>query len=269
MNADTPPASFENRAKRKLQAGGLVLCMGLRQARTVDIAVVAAACGFDSFYVDMEHSPISHETASALCVAAIGLGLTPIVRVPSHLGHDATRILDGGALGLIVPHVNNRAEAEAMVQACKYPPLGHRSVSGPGPAVGYLPLPLAEVNKRGNDQTLLVLMLETPEGIANADAIAAVPGIDVLLIGSNDLCTELGVPGQLRHAKLREAHECVALACRKHGKIFGIAGLSADFELQAEFIRMGARFVMTGSEVSYLAAAARKDAERLRGIKLD
>ena len=243
--------------------------MGLRQARTVDIAMIASACGFDSFYVDMEHSPVSHETASALCVAAIGLGLTPIVRVSSHLGHEATRVLDGGALGLIVPHINNRDEARAVVEACKYPPLGHRSAAGTGPAVGYQPLPLGEVNQWGNDRTLLVFMLETPEGIANAGEIASVSGIDVLLIGSNDLCAEFGIPGQLRHDRLREAHQTVADACRKHGKTFGIAGLSSDFELQAQYIRMGARFVMAGSDVSYLAAAARKDVERLRDIKLD
>jgi 2-keto-3-deoxy-L-rhamnonate aldolase RhmA len=260
--------SFDNAAKRKLAAGGLVLCMGVRQARTADFAMIASSCGFDSFYVDMEHSPISHETASMLCVAAIGVGLTPIVRVPSHQGDDATRILDGGAQGLIVPHVNNREEAQAMVEACKYPPLGRRSVAGTGPAHGYRPLSLAEINQRGNDETLLVFMLETAEGIANVEAIATVPGIDVLLIGSNDLCTEFGIPGQLRHAKLREAHEAVAAACRKHGKILGLAGLSSEFELQQQFIGMGARFVMTGSEIAYLMAAARKDVERMRTIKL-
>ncbi len=259
---------LENPAKRKLAEGGLVLCMGLRQARTVDIAMVLAASGFDSFYVDMEHSAISHETAAALCAGAIGLGLTPIVRVPSHQGHDATRILDGGALGLVVPHVGNRAQAQAMVDACKHPPLGHRSVAGTGPGLGYRQLPLAEANRVANERTMLIYMLETPEGISSADEIASVPGFDVLLIGSNDLSTEYGVPGQLRHAKMRAAHEAVAAACRKHGKTWGLAGLSADFELQSEYIGMGARFVMMGSEVAYFAAAARRESERFRAIKL-
>src|SRR4051812_37830785 len=95
-----------NPAKKKIAEGGLVLCMGIRQARTADIAMVVGACGFDSFYVDMEHSPISHETASMLCTAAIGLGLTPVVRIPGHGANEATRLLDGGALGLIFPHVD-------------------------------------------------------------------------------------------------------------------------------------------------------------------
>jgi 2-keto-3-deoxy-L-rhamnonate aldolase RhmA len=260
--------SLENPAKKKLAEGGLVLCMGIRQARTIDMMMVVGACGFDSFYVDMEHSPISHETAASLCAGAIGLGLTPVVRIAGHNGHDATRILDGGALGLIFPHVNNAKEAAALVDACKHAPVGHRSVAGTGPGLGYRSMPLGEVNKAANDRTMLIFMLETPEAISNADSIAAVPGFDVLLIGSNDLCAEMGIPGQLRHEKLRQAQDFVAAACKKHGKVYGIAGLSADFELQAEFIARGARFVMTGSEVNYFAAAARQEAERFRKIKL-
>lgn len=261
--------SLENPAKRKLAGGGLVLCMGIRQARTVDIAMVIAECGFDSFYVDMEHSPISHETAAALCAGAIGLGLTPVVRVAGHNAHEATRILDGGALGLIFPHVNNGAEAAALVDACKHPPMGHRSVAGTGPALGYRRMPASEVNQAANERTMLIFMVETPEAVERADEIAAVPGFDVLLIGSNDLCAEMGIAGQLRHAKLRDAQRAVAAACRRHGKVYGIAGLSTEFDLQAELIRDGARFVMTGSEVNYLAAAARAEAGRFHDIKLD
>jgi 2-keto-3-deoxy-L-rhamnonate aldolase RhmA len=260
--------SLENPAKRKLAAGGLVLCMGLRQARTVDIAMIAAACGFDSVYVDMEHSPISTETTSTICAGAIGLGITPLVRVPSHRHDHATRALDGGALGVIVPHVNSRAEARALVENCRFPPVGHRSVMGTGPALGYRPLPLGDINQRLNGQTLLIVMLETPEGIKNADDIASVPGIDVLLIGSNDLCTELGIPGQLRHPKLREAYESTAAACRAHAKILGVGGIRGDLELQSELVKMGARFIIAGSDVTYLTAAAKKDVDTLRSIKV-
>ena len=265
--ADT--TAFINPAKQKIANGGLVLSMGFRQARTLDIAMVAAACGFDSFYVDMEHSAVSHETAAALCAGAIGLGLTPVVRIAGHNGHDATRMLDGGALGLIIPHINTVAEAKAMVDACKHAPVGHRSVAGTGPALGYQSMPLAEINKAANERSMLIFMLETPEAIANADAIAAVPGFDVLLIGANDLSAEMGVPGQLGHATMMAAQQTVADACKKHGKIYGSAGLSSDFDTQTKVLRMGAKFVMTGSDVGYLAAGARQDAQRLRGVKAD
>jgi 2-keto-3-deoxy-L-rhamnonate aldolase RhmA len=136
---------------------------------------------------------------------------------------------------------------------------------GTGPAFGYGAIPLGEVNSRLNEATLLILMLETPKGIANADAIAAVDGVDVLLIGSNDLCTEMGIPGQLRHARLREAFETTAAACKKHGKTLGIGGVRGDLELQSELMRMGGNFVIAGSDVTYFTAAARADAKALRG----
>jgi len=240
----------------------------LRQARTVDIAMIAAASGFDSIYIDMEHSPVSLETTSLICAGSIAVGITPLVRVPSHERHDASRALDGGALGVIVPHVNNRVEAEKVVKNCKFPPIGDRSVMGTGPTLGYHSLPLREINDILNDQTLLIAMLETPEAIENANEIASVRGVDVLLIGSNDLCTEMGIPGQLRHAKLREAYETTTLACRAHKKILGVGGVHKDYELQSELLRMGARFIIGGSDVNYLAEAAKKHVDTLRAIKL-
>src|SRR5690606_7834927 len=184
----------QNRILRTMQNGGLVLCMGIRQARTPDIALMASACGFDSIYLDMEHSPIEFGAVSAICIAALGRGITPMVRTPDHAPQHIARALDGGAQGIIIPHVSTAEQAQALVAAAKYPPLGHRSVMGSGPSLGYMPGPLAEVNELGNRESLLIAMLETPEGIANAGGIAAVPGIDMLLIGSNDLCTEMGIP---------------------------------------------------------------------------
>ena len=255
-----------NSAKQKLSAGKLVLCMGLRQARSPDIAMIAAECGFDAVYADMQHSPLSLETVSAICVGALGQGVTPLVRPPSHAGDAISRALDGGAQGVIVPDVNDAAQARAIVAHGRFAPLGRRSVMGPTPALAYRTLPLGEINQTLNADTLIVVMLETAEGIANADQIAAVPGVDVVLIGSNDLCTGLGIPGQLRHPQLREAYEAAADACRKHGKALGVGGIRGDLELQRDLVKLGARFIIAGSDVAYLAAAARKDVEALRSI---
>ncbi len=244
----------------------MVLCLGLRQARTVDIGQMAAACGFESLYVDMEHSPIGLETVSAICTAAAGFGVTPLVRPPSRGAEWIGRILDGGAQGLIVPHVNTAEQARALVAAARFPPLGHRSVMGPGPGVGYRALPLREINATLNAATLLVCMIETPEGVANAEAIAAVPGVDCLLIGSNDLCTEMGIPGELRHPKLREAFVAVAAACSAHGKWLGVGGVRGDAELMNDLIGLGARFLIAGTDVGYMMAAARTDAATLHKL---
>jgi 2-keto-3-deoxy-L-rhamnonate aldolase RhmA len=254
-------------ARDKLARGELVLCMGLRQARTVDIAMIAARCGFDAIYVDMEHSPVSFETTAAICTAAIGAGITPLVRVPGHCGSDISRVLDGGAQGVIVPHVNNAEQAQAVVRHARFAPLGHRSVMGGSPALGYQPLAVGDSSTMLNASTLVIVMLETPEAIEHADEIAAVAGIDLLLIGSNDLCSEMGIPGKLRDPRLRAAFETVAAACRRHGRILGIGGIRGDIELQKDLLGLGARFIIAGNDVTYLMAAARQDAALLRALE--
>ena len=256
-----------NSMKQKLAAGELVLCMNLRLARTVDIAMVAKAGGYDALYVDMEHGPYSIKTTSTICAAALGIGITPLVRVPSHDAHWSSRVLDGGAQGVIV-HVNNRGEAEAVVRNCRFPPVGRRSVMGLGPALGYRTVPLGEFNTRLNSETVVIVMLETAAGIDNAGAIAAVPGIDVLLIGSGDLTTDYGIPGQVDHPPLREAYERTAQACRTHGKVLGVGGIRHNVALQGELIRLGARFVIAGTDTNYVLAGAREDTTALRAIPL-
>jgi 2-keto-3-deoxy-L-rhamnonate aldolase RhmA len=139
-----------------------------------------------------------------------------------------------------------------------------RSVAGAGALQRYQPTPLGEINTQGNAATLLIAMLETPEGVENAEAMATVPGIDVLLIGSNDLCTAMGIPGETRHPKLRAAYETVASACRRHGKQLGVGGIRSDPAHLAELIALGARFVIAGSDVQYLLSAARNDLAAVR-----
>ncbi len=263
-----PTTIGANHARRKLAANELVLCLGLNQMRTPNIAMLAAACGFDALYIDLEHNPTSLETAAAVCVTALGMGITPIARVTSHDPHDATRILDCGAQGVMVPHVNSAAEAAAIVQACRFPPLGHRSAAGSTPALGYAPLPQGEVNRRLNDETLLIAMIETPEAVANADAIAAVDGIDTLHIGSTDLSTEMGIAGEYKHDRMRAAYETIAAAAQRHGKSMGVGGVREDLEFQAWLLRLGVRYLTGGSDTGYILSAGRTDVRRLRAVAL-
>ena len=129
----------------RIDAGELVLCLALAQARTADIPMVAAASGFDAVYVDLEHTATSFETVSLLCTGAIAAGITPLVRVPSHAHDQVTRSLDVGAMGVIVPHVETAAEAAAIADACTFPPRGHRSVAGPNPSNRYRAMPQREL----------------------------------------------------------------------------------------------------------------------------
>lgn len=253
-----------NRMRDRMERGEVALCMATRLARTAEIAMIADACGFDGFFIDMEHSTISLDAAAQICIAAVPVGVTPLVRIAGHQFDDATRLLDMGAMGIICPDVGTRAQAEAFVAACRFPPLGTRSVGGAGVLQGYKATPLGEVNTQGNAATLCIAMLETPEGIANAEAIASVAGIDVLLIGSNDLCTALGIPGDVKNPKLRAAYESTAAACKKAGKHLGVGGIRGDVAHVAELTALGARFVIGASDVQYLMKAARDEVASLR-----
>jgi 2-keto-3-deoxy-L-rhamnonate aldolase RhmA len=256
--------SLRNPAKDRLAAGELVLCLSIRQMRSVESAMIAKACGFDIIIVDREHTPISAELTSGICVSALGIGMTPLVRVAAPTAPDIGNALDGGALGVIVPQVNTRADAEAVASFAKYPPLGRRSVAALGPAMHYEPPPLVESLQQQNEATLICVLLETADAIANARGIAGVAGIDVLMIGSVDLSTEFGIPGQFAHAKMQNAYETVAEACRAEQKHFAVAGGSRD--QQGKFISMGARMIMGGMDVNYLMTAARQETTALRAL---
>jgi 2-keto-3-deoxy-L-rhamnonate aldolase RhmA len=263
-----PTTIGANLARQKLANDELVVCLGVNQMRTPNIAMIAAACGFDAIYIDLEHNPTSLETAAAICVAALGLGVTPIARVTSHDPHDATRILDCGAQGVMVPHIQNAAEARAVVAACRFAPIGHRSAAGTVPALGYAPLKQPEINKLLNEHTLLIAMLETPEAIENVDAIAAVDGIDVVHIGSTDLSTEMGIPGDYQHPRMRAAFEATAAAAKHHGKAMGVGGVREDLAFQTWLVQLGVRYLTSGSDVGYILSAGRADVRQQRAIPL-
>lgn len=257
---------IKNPARERLAKGEVAIGMGLRQARTVDIASAMRTCGFDWLFIDLEHNAMSLDMAVQIAVAANSAGISPIVRVPNRQYDMATRALDGGAFGVVMPHVDTADEAREVADRLKYPPVGHRSVAGAMPQFAFQPIPLAEATAAFNANMLVVVMLETPTAIKNADAIAAVPGIDVLLIGTNDLAMEMGLPGQFMHADVVRAYETVIAACRKHGKWAGMGGVYTEDGL-AKYIGMGVRMILAGSDFSFLMAAAGTRAKFVRGLR--
>jgi 2-keto-3-deoxy-L-rhamnonate aldolase RhmA len=254
-----------NPARERLVKNELALGIGLRQSRSVDIAKMMRASGFDWLFLDLEHSTMSLDTAGQISVAALDAGIAPIVRVPMMQLTMATRALDGGALGIVMPHVDTAEEARAVADALRYPPVGHRSIAGGLPQLDFRTPPVSEVVRVLNEATLVVVMLETPKAIENVDAIAAVPGIDVLLIGTSDLSLEMGVPGQPGHEKIQDAYTKVIAAARKHGKWPGMGGIYSGPEA-TRYIQMGARFVLAGNDLSLLMAAATERANTWRKI---
>lgn len=256
--------SIRNPARERLERGELSLGMGLRSTRTVDIASALATCGYDWLFIDLEHSAMSLDTASQLAAAGLDAGIAPLVRVPAGEFSMATRILDTGALGIVMPHVDTPEEAREIVDRLRYPPQGHRSVGGAMPQFDFKPMKMGELTAQMNAALLLTVMIETPRAVENAEAIAAVPGVDALLIGTNDLAMEMDIPGDLGNAKIASAYEQVIAACRKHNKFPGMGGVYAD-ELMRRYVQMGMRMILSGGDLAMLMQASTARANFLRG----
>jgi 2-keto-3-deoxy-L-rhamnonate aldolase RhmA len=256
--------TIRNVARERLDRGELSLGIGLRFSRSVDIAAIARSSGFDWLFIDLEHSAMSIDTASQIAVAALDAGIAPLARVTEGNYGMATRLLDGGGLGIVMPHVDTPQQAAELVERLRYPPDGHRSVAGGMPQVGFRSLPAGEVTRQLNAATLVTVMLETPVAIDNADAIAAVPGVDVVMIGTSDLSMEYGVPGEVGHARIVSAYEKVIAACRKHRKHPGMGGVGSE-ELMKKYVGMGMRFILAGGDTGFLMQAATQRTNFLRG----
>jgi 4-hydroxy-2-oxoheptanedioate aldolase len=262
----TPGDILRNNVKHKLARDEVVASMTVRLVRQPEIAQIAKTAGFDTIYVDMEHCAASIETTSHICLAALAAGIAPFVRVPANTPEYIARVLEGGALGVIAPHIGTAAEARAVVQAAKFPPFGARSNAGGLPHLHYCSFPAAEAFAALNDATIVMVQFENAAALANAEEIAAVPGVDMVMIGTNDLLCDWGIPEQYEHPKVREAYAMTIAACRRHGKHVGVGGLATKPKLVEEFVRMGARYVSTGTDLGFLLGACVQRAKQVRDI---
>ncbi len=257
---------IQNVAFDLLRAGNVAIGIGLRQARTVDIAPAMKTAGFDWLFIDMEHNSMDLDTVVQICVAARLAGISPVVRVPGFQHFHASRVLDGGAQGIVFPHVDDAETAAQLVDFCRYPPDGHRSIYGTLPQIDFKAHPQHEVVGAINESTLIVVMLESPKAISNVDAIAAVPGVDSVLIGTSDLTLEMGIPGQLEHSDVTAAYGAMIAACEKHGKYPGMGGIYEPALLR-KYVGMGVRLVLAGSDLSLLLSAAKQRVADVREAK--
>ena len=153
-----------------------------------------------------------------------------------------------------------------MVANVRYPPVGHRSLYGALPQAGFGAHAPADLMPALNASTFLCLMIESPAGVAAADDIAALDGVDALLIGTADLTAEMGIPGQVDHPDVVAAYETVIAACHRHGKHPGMGGVY-DPAIMKRYVDMGARMLLCGSEFTFMMAAAKAQAAACRGLK--
>ena len=244
-----------NPVKAKLQAGEVVLGIPVRIGNTPDIARIAKSTGHDFIFIDGQHSIFNPETTIAIAHTALAIGIAALVRVRGVDDADASLLLDNGAAGIIYPDVGTPAQAQKTVLTCKFPPFGKRSVAGGYPHFDFRSMPLSESVPQLNEHCLLVCMIETVEGLNNVEKIAAVDGVDVIHLGSNDLLADMGKPGKFDDPDIIAAQERVIKAARANGKFAGCGG-NRDVERQVRAIRSGAQFVTTQTDAGFLAAAA-------------
>jgi 2-keto-3-deoxy-L-rhamnonate aldolase RhmA len=256
----------KNIVKEKLARNEVVASMTIRLTRGVEIARMAKTAGFDMIYIDLEHSTMTLDATGQICLAALNVGIAPMVRVPANTPEYIQRVLDGGALGIVAPGIRSAAEAREAVKAAKYPPLGERGAGGALPHLEYRSFPTAEANAAMNDATMVIVQFESADAVEQAEEIAAVEGVDMVLIGVNDMLASMGLAGQLEHPKVRDAYARTIAACRKHGKHVGVGGLSTKPKLAAEFISMGARMLSTGTDIQFLQAAMNEKAKQVHEI---
>lgn len=239
-----------------------VLALGVRYSRSGDIARYAHASGHHAIWVDLEHSTMAIDTAAQICSTALDLGLVGFVRVPEREYGVIGRLLDGGALGIIAPRIETAEQAADLVAACRFPPLGHRSAIASLPQLGFRKVPAARLYDTMNRATALKVLIESPLGVENAEAIASTPGVDIVGIGTNDLCAELGVPGDHKHPRVRAAHDHVLAACERAGKPLAVGGIPNDAYAADLIDRGAAPFLMTGIDSDILLAALHERAKQ-------
>lgn len=221
---------------------------------------VTAASGVDFICIDWEHAQISRERIEDLIRASDVHGVPAMVRVPGHAPESIAAVLDAGAAGVLVPRVSTAEQARTAVAATRYPPVGARGV-GPGRAAGYgyrIPDYLAAAN----NNLLLAIQVETADGLANIDAIAAVEGIDVIFIGPGDLSVSIDATGPANAGKLNAAIQTIAGAAIRAGRTAGLFRPSPD-DL-GTWTKSGIRFFILASDTMFLGASVSAGMESAR-----
>ncbi|MBI3665005.1 MAG: hypothetical protein HY236_02075 [Acidobacteria bacterium] len=253
----------KNAVKESLQAGGSVYGTSLTDCLDPEFASLLRAAGLDFFFVDTEHSPANYHQIQALCRAARGAGIVPLVRVTENVPHLITRALDSGVMGVVVPRVHSPREAHAAVESMKYLPEGRRGFGMRSTITDFQWTNAADEIASANRETLAVLQVESREALSQVEEIAGTPHLDVLFIGPYDLTISLGIAEQFDHPEFWDAVDRVVGACSKNGIAAGLQ--SGDMAILRESQRRGVRFLLYSNDVTVLFEGYKQGVARLKG----
>jgi 2-keto-3-deoxy-L-rhamnonate aldolase RhmA len=242
----------------------LVFGTMLKEARNVNIADILELAGFDYFVIDMEHAFYDMSTMTSILQYARKTEITSVVRIPRLDYAYVAKALDMGAEGIWVPHLDTPEEARQLANYGKYPPEGCRGAAVPPfRAKEYQEFKQpADYFKTFNDETLLIAQMESRVAIGNVEAITAIPGIDVAMMGTQDLCLDMGLAGQLTHPDVRGAIQKVVDACKKNGRASG--NHIANIDELRYWIGQGMRMITYSYETNLIVDRGR---ECLKALK--
>lgn len=249
----------QNRVKELLRQGQPALGHWL-SLPSPGIAELMSGFGMDWLVIDTEHGPAEWETVENMARAMKGTQVVPLVRVVANDPALIKKAFDRGAFGVVIPLVNTAEQGAAAVMASRFPPEGIRGVAGS--RANRYGADLVEYVREWNREVLVVCQLETAQAVENAEAIAAVSGIDVLFIGPNDLSANLGILRQFQRVEFTQAVDRILKAAQRHSKVAGIMTGSAEETLTR--LGQGFRFISTASDTRLLAGAVGAIYEKIR-----
>ena len=251
-----------NRFRQVVKEGRIPLGTMVWEFGTRGMPKILEAADLDFVLIDMEHSTFDGERVADLLAFFKATPIAPFVRVPQPLYHFLARAMDAGALGVMVANVETPEQAREIVGAVKYAPMGHRGVGLGSAHTDYVVPDPASYFREANENTTVIAMIESPRGVANAEAIAATPGVDVLWVGHFDLTQAMGIPAQFHHADFLAAIQKVIAATRKHNKV---AGINPSVPEQAEeWIAAGFTAISWGNDVTVYRNALTPAIQSLR-----
>jgi len=245
-----------NHVKQKLQAGGTSLGAFMFEFATTGIGRLAAEAGAEFAVYDMEHTGWSVETIRMLIATTRATQMMPLVRIPTTEYDFIARILDMGAMGIMIPMCESGGQAEKLAMSARYPPHGRRGAAFTIAHDDYTGGDIVEKIQSANREVLLIAQIETVAGLNQVDAIAAAEGIDVLWIGHFDLSNSLGIPGQFQHPKFQDAVATVLAACRRHQKAAGF--MASDIATGKALLNQGFRMLAYGGDLWLYQSALRE-----------
>ena len=252
----------DNLVKQRLMGGETVLGTMVFEFFTPGTPQILRAAGADFAIFDMEHSGAGMDAIKLQMAASRGIGLVPMVRVPATEYHFMARALDVGAMGLMVPMVESVEQAEAIVRATRYPPLGRRGAAFGVAHDHYEGGAVKDKIKAVNERIFIMAQIETAKGAEAVDAIAAVEGIDCVWLGHFDLTNFLGIPGEFQNPRYLEAVDAIVAAARRHGKVAGM--MAADVAWARDYRARGYTAIAYGLDHLLLQGALRQGLEALR-----